>query len=153
MRLDGTRVVEVMGAKSLTEETVCSRTGLYQKSFQWIVKGGSASEDAAERIADAIGVTVGEILLPEITGNTENMIEFIKDSERATVSFSQGRYKSRIKKLAKERPEECQIVAVNKDGSMCAHILVAWVKVSPPKQYTDEQRRRMSERLHGNSLK
>ena len=87
MRLNGKRILEVMGAKSLTEETVCSRTGLYQKSFQWIVKEGFASEDAAERIADAIGVTVGEILLPEITGNVENVIEFTKDSKRVSVTF------------------------------------------------------------------
>lgn len=33
MRLNGKRIVEVMEKKSLTEETVCSRTGLYQKSF------------------------------------------------------------------------------------------------------------------------
>ena len=32
MRLNGKKIVEVMRAKSLTEETVCSRTGLYQKS-------------------------------------------------------------------------------------------------------------------------
>ena len=41
----------------------------------------------------------------------ENMIEFLQNEERATVTFSQGRYKSRIRKLAKGRPKECQIVA------------------------------------------
>ena len=68
MRLNGKRVVEVMEEKSLTEETVCSRTGLYQKSFQWIVKDGFASEDAAEWIADAAGLTVGEIQLEMAQG-------------------------------------------------------------------------------------
>ena len=68
MRLNGKRIVEVMEEKSLTEETVCSRTGLYQKSFQWIVKDGFASEDAAERIADAVGLTVGEIQLEMAQG-------------------------------------------------------------------------------------
>lgn len=52
----------------------------------------------------------------------ENVIEFIGDEKRATVTFSQGRYKSRIRKLAEEHPEECQIMAENKDGSLCAHI-------------------------------
>lgn len=147
MRLSGKKIVEIMVAKSLTEETVCSRTGLYQKSFQWIVKEGFASEDAAERIADAIGVTVGEILLPEITGNVENVIEFTKDSERASVTFCQGRYKSRIKKLAADRPEECQIVAENTDGSMCAYIPVAWIKINPTKQLSEEQRKEIAERF------
>lgn len=147
MRLNGKRIVEVMEEKSLTEETVCSRTGLYQKSFQWIVKDGFASEDAAERIADAVGLTVGEILLPEITGNVENVIEFVKDSERAAVTFCQGRYKSRIKKLAAERPEECEIVAENQDGSLCAHTPVAWIKINPTKQLSEEQRREIAERF------
>ena len=147
MRLNSKRILEVMEAKSLTEETVCSRTGLNQKSFQWIVKEGLASEDAAERIADVIGVTVGEILLPEITGNVENVIEFTKDSKRASVTFCQGRYKSRIKKLAADRPEECQIVAENTDGSLCAHIPVAWIKINPTKQLSEEQRKEIAERF------
>ena len=158
MRLNGKRIVEAMEEKSLTEETVCSRTGLYQKSFQWIVKEGFASEDAAERIADAVGLMVGEILLPEITGNVENVIEFIKDSDRAAVSFSQGRYKSRIKKLAAERPEEYGIVAENKDGSLCAHVPVAWIKISPPAARTEVQRETARKRMqeyhveHGSTI-
>ena len=59
MRLNGKKILDVMKTKDLSEETVCSRTGIYQKSFQRIVKEGFSSEDAAERIADAIGVTVG----------------------------------------------------------------------------------------------
>ena len=147
MRLNGKKIVEVMEAKSLTEKTVCSRTGLYQKSFQRIVKEGFVSEDAAERIADTIGVTVGEILLPEITDNMENVIEFTKDSERASVIFCQGRYKSRIKKLAADRPEECQIVVENTDGSLCAHIPIAWIKINPTKQLSEEQRKEIAERF------
>ncbi len=73
-------------------------------------------------------------------GTNENAIEFITDSKRATVTFTQGRYKSRIKKLAAKRPEECQIVAENQDGSMCAHIPVEWVKISPPKAVSESLR-------------
>lgn len=147
MRLNSKRIVGVMEEKRLTEETVCSRTGLYQKSFKWIVKEGFVSKDAAERIADAVGLTVGEILLPEITGNVENVIEFIKDSERATVTFCQGRYKSRIKKLAAERPEECEIVAENQDGSLCTHIPIAWIKINPPAARTETQRQLSREKM------
>lgn len=153
MRLNGKRIVEVVEEKNLTEETMCSRTGLYQKSFQWIVKEGFASEDAAERIADVVGLTVGEILLPEITGNVENVIEFTKDSERANVTFCQGRYKSRIKKLASDRPEECQIVEENTDGSLCAHIPVAWIKINPTYQLTEEQREQRVETMRRNFRK
>lgn len=55
------------------------------------------------------------------------------------MTFSQGRYKTRIKKLSLERPEECQVVAENQDGSICAHISVSWVKISPPREMTEKQ--------------
>lgn len=77
----------------------------------------------------------------------ENVIEFLKDEQRATVTFSQGRYKSRIKKLAAERSEECQIVAENQDGSICAHIPVSWVKINPSPKVAEETRQRASERM------
>lgn len=78
----------------------------------------------------------------------ENVIEFLENEKRATMTFSQGRYITKIKKLAAERPGECEIVAENKDGSICAHVPVAWVKISPPRQYTEQQRQRMAERLN-----
>ncbi|MGN0250709.1 MAG: hypothetical protein ACI4EH_05025 [Oliverpabstia sp.] len=68
------------------------------------------------------------------------------------MTFSQGRYKTRIRRLAAEHPEECEIVAENKDGSLCAHIPVAWIKIFPPKQFTDEQRQEMGNRLNGRYL-
>lgn len=83
----------------------------------------------------------------------ENVIEFLENQERATVTFSQGRYKTRIRRLAAEYPEECRIVAENPDGSMCAHVPVAWIRIAPPKQFTEEQRKQMGERLNGDGLK
>lgn len=140
MRLNTKKLQEIMDEKNLTQEMLCSRTGLDKYSVRWIFDNGFVSEDAIERIAGVAGVEVGEILSPEITGNIENVIEFTKDSERATVTFSQGRYKARIRKLAKDHPEECQIVAENRDGSLCAHIPVGWVRISPPKAVSESQR-------------
>lgn len=82
----------------------------------------------------------------------ENIIEFIENEERATVTFSQGRYKTRIRKLAAEHPEDCEIVAENQDGSLCAHIPVAWVKIIPTRQLTDEQREERAEAMRRNVL-
>lgn len=147
MRLNGKRVLEIMQTNGLTVETLCMQTGLFEKSVQWILNNGFVSEDAMERIADAIDVEVKEILLPDISSNVENAIEFTRGSERAMVSFSQGRYITRIKKLAAERPEECEIVAENKDGSICAHVPVTWVKISPPAARSEEQREQARERL------
>lgn len=118
---------------------------------------GFASEDAMERLAEVTGTPVGELLLPDISGTTENAIEFIKHSERATVTFSQGRYISRIKKLAEKYPEECEIVAINKSTgegeSICAHIPTAWIRITPPavRELTEEQKEELTKRLPWNN--
>lgn len=79
----------------------------------------------------------------------ENVIEFLRDEERATVTFSQGRYKSKIRKLAEQYPDECQIVAENQDGSICAHIPTKWVAIRKPRRVdlTEEQRAERVKRL------
>ena len=84
----------------------------------------------------------------------ENVIEFLTGEARATVTFSQGRYKSRIKKLAAEHPEKCEIVAENQDGSICVNIPVSWVKINPDREISKEQKQRLRERMiayHSNS--
>ena len=92
-------------------------------------------------------------------GWNENVIEFIRDEERATVTFSQGRYKGRIRRLAKSHPGECQIVAENKDGSLCAHIPVGWIRINPSVELSEEHKeklrtniRKAHHALHENSL-
>lgn len=149
MRINKEKLRDIMVQKNLTEEIICIRSGIYRKSLQWILDNGFASEEALERIADAVEIKPEEIYLSDYTAYMENTIEFTRDSERATVTFSQGRYKTRIRRLAAERPDECEIVAENNDGSLCAHIPVAWIKIFPPKQFTDEQRQEMGNRLNG----
>lgn len=77
----------------------------------------------------------------------ENVIEFIENEKRATVTFSQGRFKTRIRKLAEEHPEKCQVIKENKDGSLLAHIPVSWIKISPPKEVSDEHRERARQNM------
>lgn len=59
----------------------------------------------------------------------ENVISFLKGSKTATVTFSQGRYITRIEKLAKKHPDKVQIVARNKN-SIVAHIPVKAIKIN-----------------------
>lgn len=147
MRLNNKKFQELIDKEKLTEDMICHRTGLTKRSVKWIMSNGEVSEDALERIADMAGVGVGEISLPDTRTVNENVIELVKDHEKATVTFSQGRYKTKIQKLAKKRPGECQIVAENQDGSLCAHIPTSWVKISPPAARTQEQRRASAENI------
>lgn len=147
MVLDSSRYQEIMTEKGLTVEEVSKRTGLTTKSINWIFLTGRASVDALERLASVLEVPVNEIVKEEPLGFNENVIEFLKDGKTATLSLSQGRYKSRIRELAQSRPEECEIIAENKDGSMCAHVPVVWIKIIPTMELTDEQRRVRSENM------
>ncbi|WP_243875103.1 hypothetical protein [Blautia obeum] len=155
MRFNTKKYQELMVEQELTPEIICRTTGLGEKSFQWIMTNGFASEDAVERLAEAAGVQAGELLLPDISRTTENAIEFTKHSKRATVTFSQPRYINRIKKLAEKYPEECKIVSVDRipdEGEiLCAHIPTAWVRINPGKDLTEEQRNAIGKRLHSNS--
>ena len=83
----------------------------------------------------------------------ENVIEWIRDEKRATLSLSQRRTISRVKQLAEQYPEECQIVAENKDGSVCAHVPVEWIRINPGMELTEEQRKKKAETLRANRLK
>lgn len=81
----------------------------------------------------------------------ENVIEFLKGAETATVTFCQGRYISKIKKLAEKFPDECEIVAESPGSSIMAHIPVKWIKINNAsktnKEYTEEEKQIMRKRL------
>lgn len=153
MRFNSKKYKEAMENQSLTEKIICTRTGLFPKSFQWIMTNGYASEDAMERLAEVVGLTLNDVVLPDFNGTVENCIEFLKDQKRATVTFSQARYITRIKKFAEKYPEECEIVAVNKipgEGEViCAHVPTTWIRVQPSvsKELTEEQRKEIGEKL------
>jgi len=77
----------------------------------------------------------------------ENVIEFLRGQKVATVTLaSNTRLNSRVRKLAAEKPDECQISAENSDGSIVAHVPVKWIKISPPRQMSEEQREALRER-------
>ena len=153
MRFNTKKYQELMADQELTQESICRSTGLGERSFQWIMTNGFASEDAMERLAEVAGVKLGEIILPDFNGTAENCIEFLKDQKRTTVTFSQGRYITRIKKLAEKYPEECKIVAINKipgEGEViCAHVPTRWIRIQPPvtKELTEVQRKAIGEKL------
>lgn len=78
----------------------------------------------------------------------EFSIEWIKGAEYAGVTAPSGTaLKSKLLRLAKEKPDEVKMVAINQDGSVFVHVPVAYIKVSPPRQVSDEQKEAASERF------
>lgn len=68
----------------------------------------------------------------------ENAIEFLNNQKIATVTLSQGRYISKVRKLAEKYPGEVQIKAKNKDGSIVAHIPTSYIKISRSKRIVND---------------
>lgn len=80
-------------------------------------------------------------------GSDENCIEWVRDTDRATLSLSQRRTINRIERLAKSHPAECEVIARNSDGSICAHVPVSWIKISSLRKVTEGQRERARESM------
>ncbi len=147
LRLNVSSYRRITDKNGLKDEEVCKRTGLSEKTLSWILDNQYTEGSTLERIADAIGCTPDEIALPDTMRNTENVIEWLRDQEQATLTLTQQRTITSVKKLADKHPEECRIVSENKDGSICAHVPVRWITVRPPRQLSEETKRIMTERL------
>ena len=71
----------------------------------------------------------------------EFAINWIKGADYAEVTVPSGTaFKSKLLKYAEERPEEVNHVIVNKDGSIVCHVPVNYIKISPPRKVSEEQR-------------
>lgn len=78
----------------------------------------------------------------------EFAIEWIKGNTEATVTTpSSTALCNKLKRLHEECPEEVMYWIENKDGSICCHIPVKWVKINRPHRLSDEQRKANAERL------
>lgn len=78
----------------------------------------------------------------------EFAIEWVKGGKYAGVTAPSGTaLKSKLLKLATKNPNDVKIISENEDGSVFAHIPVRYVKISPPRQVSDEQKEAASERF------
>ena len=79
---------------------------------------------------------------------TENVIEWIENDKIATITLSQKRHITKIRKLAEEHPEEVQILHNNADGSICAHIPVSYIKFNKPQVVSEERKEKARELMN-----
>ena len=86
--------------------------------------------------------------------NSENCIEWLTGQHTITCTISQGKYISKIKRLAEKYPKKVNILAENDDGTILAKLPLKALKLNIiEKELTDEQReemsRRFKERIYG----
>lgn len=78
----------------------------------------------------------------------EFCIEWLKGAEYAGVTVPSGTaLKSKLMRYAESRPDEVKLIAENEDGSAFFHIPIGYIKVSPPRKVSDEQREAAGERF------
>ena len=78
----------------------------------------------------------------------EFAIEWTKDRDYTGVTVPTGTaLKSKLMRYAHEKSEEVKLMAENKDGSAFFHIPINYVKISPPRKVSEEQREAAGERF------
>lgn len=77
----------------------------------------------------------------------ENCIEWIEGDERVTVTTYHRKFINKLKAISKENPEDVEIIAENEDGSICAHVSINCIGISPKRKYnlSDERRQQLRE--------
>ena len=83
----------------------------------------------------------------KFVNNNENCVEFLNNQKTMTVSFCSQKWITKIKKLSQSNPDDVEIIAENKDGSICAKLPIKYLKISVPRKVSDEQKQKASERF------
>ena len=80
----------------------------------------------------------------------ETAIGRLQGDDFCSVYTEEKKFVSQLKELANEYPTEVQIKCINPDGSIVAYVPYDWFRfIKPPakRNYTEEQRKAMSERM------
>ena len=76
----------------------------------------------------------------------ETIITFNEAEKTAGVYTHNGRLLRQLEQLAKDRPDECQLERVCRDGSAADYIVPkSWIKIRPKRILSEEERERLSE--------
>lgn len=83
----------------------------------------------------------------QFVNERENAIEFLTGHQKATVTFSQPRFINRIRKLKEKYPLELDIIADGPEngGYLTANIPTDWIKISPKREMSEEEKERRRE--------
>ena len=72
----------------------------------------------------------------------DNSVEWYTGQTIITATFSQRKWINKIRRLAEKHPDEVKIDIENPD-SIVVHMPIGYIKISPPKKVSAEQRERM----------
>lgn len=77
----------------------------------------------------------------------ENCIEWIEGDKTMTVTTYRKGLIRKIKAISEENPSEAQIIKENQDGSICAHVSLACLKIHAKRKLSEEQKQEIRNRF------
>ena len=79
----------------------------------------------------------------------ENCIEWIEGDSRITITTYRRKFINKLKAISKENPSEVEIIKQNRDGSICVHVPLSYLKISPKRNVilSEEKKQELRERL------
>lgn len=78
--------------------------------------------------------------MSKLEAMTDVTIGWEKGDKFAEANLPAGhRLNNKLQKLHEQRPEDFPTFYLNSDGSLYAKFPISWVKISPPKQLSEEQ--------------
>ena len=79
----------------------------------------------------------------------ENVIEWITNDKTVTVTLSQRKYITKVRKLAEKFPDEVEFLYENKDGSVLVKLPLRAIKINltEKRELTEEQREVIRDRF------
>lgn len=78
----------------------------------------------------------------------ENVFEWLNGQDIITVTLSQKKFINKVLKLAKEFPDEVTIDKINYDGTVLAHIPLRYLRISRPRELSEEEKELARQRLN-----
>lgn len=85
-----------------------------------------------------------------MTDDRETCVERIQGDKYTNIYTSERKFINELNALKNQYPDDVIIEHINEDGSIVAHVPFSWFRfVKPPtkRNYTEEQRKAMGERM------
>ena len=105
-------------------------------------------QDMEEELEENLEEDDIEVFGSSSENTNEFAIEWIRGRKYAGVTAPSGSaLKNKILRLKESHSDDITHLHINQDGSIFCHIPISYVKISPPRQMSDEQRAAAAKRL------
>lgn len=77
----------------------------------------------------------------------ETYIGYCVGDKKCSVFSSERKWVNKLLRLNEKHPDEVNINTINDDGSILGYVPINWMKLSPPRKVSEEQKQAAGERM------